>query len=149
MRTLLAGMALALTLTGCYGKSAPSYNPGDASQLVQEFTRRGITITATVSGDSACSDPSLVNNALHLRVTDPAKNAPRDIYIYAFRAKSWDESKAQVDACQASFAGAHAAASIERLDVPIYRVLGADWSSQLRSAVVAAITEASRAGTPP
>lgn len=148
MRTLLLCGLAVLILASCYGATAASYNPGDASQLIAEVTRRGVTVTATVSGDSACPDPGLTNNALHLTVTDPAVNAPRDVYIYVFRAKTWDASKAQVDACQQSYAASHPGATIERLDIPIYRVLGADWSAQLKPAIVAAITEASQAGAP-
>ena len=150
MRTLLllAGLAVSL-LAGCYGNTVPSYNPADASTLVQDVTRRGVTITATVGGDSACADPSLTNNALHLRVTDPGSGQARDVYVYTFSAKKWDAGKAPVDACQQAYAQAHPAARIVRLDIPIYRVLGADWSSQLQDLVTSAVTEASQAGEPP
>jgi hypothetical protein len=148
--TALAAAVLAITLvSGCYGTTVPSYNPGDASQLVAAVTRRGITVTATVSGDSACPDPGLTGNGLHLTVTDPATTQPRDVFIYVFRQKTWDASKAQVDACQTAYGAARAGATVERLDIPIYRVLGADWSPQLKAAIEAAVTEASQAGTPP
>jgi hypothetical protein len=144
----LAALAT-VAIAGCYGSAVSSYNPGDASQLVQDVTRRGITILTTVSGDSACADPDLTNNALHLNVTDPSDGLPRDVYIYVFRAKTWDASAAQIDACQQVYAGAHPGANIERLDIPIYRVLGADWSSELDTLITAAVTEAAQAGTPP
>lgn len=137
------------TFSGCYGSAVSSYNPGDASQLVQDVTRRGVTITATVSGDSACSDPGLTNNALHLSVTDPADGQPREVYIYVFREKTWPGSAAQIDACQQTYAQANPGADIARLDIPIYRVLGANWSVHLRDLITSAITEASEAGTPP
>jgi hypothetical protein len=149
LRAVVIGALAAALLAGCYGTTVPSYNPGDVSQLVAAVTRRGLTVTATVSGDSACPDPGLTGNALHLTVTDPAASVPRDVYIYIFRQKTWDASKAQVDACQAAYARAHPEATLERLDIPIYRVLGADWSPGLRSAIEAAIVEASQAGTPP
>lgn len=137
-----------MTLAGCYGTAVPSFHPGDASQLVAAVTRRGVTVTATVSGDSACSDPGLTGNALHLTVTDPTTGVPRDVYVYVFRAKTWDASKAQVDACQQAYAAAHPGATLERLDIPVYRVLGADWSLDLRRLINDAITEASNAGAP-
>jgi hypothetical protein len=149
LRAFVTGTLAAALLVGCYGTTVPSYNPGDASQLVAAVTRRGVTVTATVSGDSACPDPELTGNALHLTVTDPAASVPRDVYVYIFRQKTWDASKAQVDACQAAYGSAHPGATIERLDIPIYRVLGADWSPGLRAAIQAAVTEASQAGTPP
>jgi hypothetical protein len=144
----MLAVAAAVCVAGCYGSGVPSYNPADASTLVQDITRRGVTITATVSGDSACADPSLTNNALHLSVRDPANGQPRDVYIYTFSPKTWDRNKAPLDACQQVFAAAHAGARIVRLDIPVYRVLGADWSSQLNDLITSAVTEASQSGVP-
>lgn len=135
-------------VAGCYGSNAPTYNPGDTSTLVQDITLRGITITATVAGDSACSDPGLINNALHLYVTDPGSGRPRDVFIYTFNPKKWDASKPQVDACQQTYAQANPSAEIVRLDIPVYRVLGADWSSQLKAGIASAVTDASQSGEP-
>lgn len=143
------GLSAALALAACYGSSGPTNNPGDASQLIQSITRRGATVVTTVSGESACADPSLVNNALHLTVSDATDPAPRDVFIYTFRQKSWDASKAAVDACQASYAAAHPGATIERLDVPTYRSFGASWSPSLRLLLASALSEASNAGEPP
>ena len=135
-------------LSGCYGSATASYNPGDASQLVEGVTRRGVTITATVSGDSGCQDPSLVNNALHLSVTDPGTSQPRDVYIYSFREKTYDASKAAFDACAAAYQAAHSGATLDRLDIPVYRAIGVDWSAQLNDAIRSALQEAANAGTP-
>src|SRR3954471_15116511 len=81
----------------CGGSTAPTANPGLSSQLVGAIARR-VTVSAVVSGDSACADPGLVPNALHLTVVDPTSQSPRDVYVYSFRAKSWDAGAAAVDA---------------------------------------------------
>ena len=74
-------------------------------------------------------DPSLIPNALHITVLDPSTETPRDVYVYSFRAKSWDASRATVDACQQAYAGeAGAGADIDRLDLLPYRLIGRDWS---------------------
>ena len=148
VRTRLLLAAAAVFLGGCYGSTGPTYNPAETSTLVQDITRRAVTITATVSGDSACADPSLTDNALHLTVRDPAGGQSRDIYIYRFNPKTWDASKVTVDACQQAYTQARPGAQIVRLDIPVYRVLGADWSAQLNSLITAAVTEASQSGDP-
>jgi hypothetical protein len=99
-----------------------------------------------VSGDSACSDPSLVPNALHVTVVDPASEAPRDVYVYSFRAKSWDASQATVDACQQAYAAG--GTDVDRLDLLPYRLIGRGWSATLREDLSAALDEARQAGTP-
>jgi hypothetical protein len=146
-KLLIACAVAALAAAGCYGSTEPSYRPGDASQLVQAVTRRGVTVAATVSGDSACpADASLTNNALHLTVSDPTGGMPRDAYVYVFREKTWDASRAQIDQCQAEYAAAHPDQAVNRLDIPIYRVLGAGWSPALTEVLTAAVTEASHSG---
>jgi hypothetical protein len=128
-----------LLVTGCYGSATASYNPGDASQLVAGVSRRGVAITSTVSGDSGCQDPTLINNALHLSVTDPGTNQPRDVYIYSFREKTYDAGKPAFDACAAAYQAAHAGQAFDRLDIPVYRAFGVGWSSQLSDAIRAAL----------
>ncbi len=137
-------------LAGCSGSntSAPTKIPGDTSQLILAMTRRGANVLTTVSGDSACSDPSLVANALHLTVTVPTDLKARDVYIYTFRSKYWDASEAMINACQTAYASAHPGATIERLDVPDYRTLGADWSQQLQDLLQSALAETSSSGMP-
>jgi hypothetical protein len=134
-------------LAGCYSSATASYQPGDASQLVLEVTRRGASVVTTVSGDTGCSDQGLTDNALHLTVTTPADPTPRDVYIFTFRSTRWDGSAASIDACQAAYAQAHPGAHVTRLDIAPYRAFGADWSPTLSATITAALTEASNLGT--
>jgi hypothetical protein len=53
-----------------------------------------------------------------------------------------------VDACQAEFEAAHPDATVTRIDIPVYRAFGADWSEELVHALEAAIGEAAEAGRP-
>jgi hypothetical protein len=140
---LLGSVALA----GCYSSATASFHPGDASQLVQQITRRGATVTQTVSGDPGCGDTSLTDNALHLTIKVPDDSVARDVYIFTFRSANFDASAAQTDACEAAYAQAHAGASVKRLDIAPYRAFGADWSPTLSATITAALTEASNLGT--
>jgi hypothetical protein len=147
-----ASVVLACTLAGvgalaaaCGGSSTPTANPGLSSQLVGEIARR-MTVSAVVSGDSACADPSLIPNALHLTVVDPSAEAPRDVYVYSFRAKSWDASKATVDECQQVYGAG--AADVNRLDLLPYRLIGKGWSQTMSEDLSAALDAADQAGTP-
>lgn len=99
-------------------------------------------------GDSACSDRGLVGNAIHLRATVASDPEERDVWIYAFRPRGWESTQAPVDACQAEYAAAHPGATITRIDIPIYRAFGADWSEELEQAVRDGLTEASTMGLP-
>ena len=145
---LAFSLAAPVLLASCYSFATPSYHPGEGRDLVAAIVRHGATVTATVTGDSACDDPSLVANALRLTVTDPGDGAARDVWLYSFRERSWATSEAPVDACQAAFEDAHPGATITRIDIPVYRAFGADWSDELVHALEAAITEASEAGGP-
>ncbi len=136
-----------LVLAGCYSSATASLHPGDASQLVQEITRRDATVTATVSGDPGCGDSTLTDNALHLTVTVPGDAQPRDVYIFTFRSTRFDDSATTIDACQAAWAQAHPGVKVSRLDIAPYRAFGADWSPTLSATISAALTEASNLGT--
>jgi hypothetical protein len=146
---LQLAMAAILTcaLASCYSSATASLHPGDASQLVQQITRRGATVTATVSGDTGCSDSTLTDNALHLTVNLPNDTQPRDVYIFTFRSTRFDSSAVAIDACQAAFASAHPGTSVTRLDIAPYRAFGAGWSQSLSATITAALTEASNLGT--
>jgi hypothetical protein len=146
---LAAALAAPLLLASCYSFATPSFHPGEGRDLVAAIVRHGATVTATVPGDSACDDPSLVANALRLTVTDPGDGAAsRDVWLYSFRERSWAGSQAPVDACQAEFEAAHPDATVTRIDIPVYRAFGADWSEELVHALEAAIGEAAEAGRP-
>ncbi len=145
---LATALATPLLLASCYSFATPSYHPGEGRDLVAAIVRHGATVTATVPGDSACDDPGLIANAMRLAVTDPADGAARDVWLYSFRERSWAASEAPVDACQAAFEAAHPDSTVTRIDIPVYRAFGADWSDDLVRALEAAITEAGDAGLP-
>ena len=121
------------------------YVEGAAFVLVGAIARR-MTVSSVVSGDSACPDPSLVPNALHITVVDPSIQATREVYVYSFRAKSWDVSQAAVDACQQVYAAG--GSDVDRLDLLPYRLIGRGWSQTMNEDLSAALDEASQAGTP-
>ena len=145
---LAAALSAPLLLASCYSFATPSYHPGEGRDLVAAIVRHGVTVGAAIPGDSACDDPGLVANAMRLAVTDPSDGSDRDVWLYSFRERSWAGSEAPVDACQAEFETANPDAAITRLDIPVYRAFGADWSADLTAALEAAISEAADAGAP-
>lgn len=145
-RTLLALIAAPLVLTSCYNLAEPSFHPGDARQVMSAIARRGVDIETTTAGDSACPDPGLVPNSMHLRGSVASDATQRDIWIYTFREKYWTASQAAVDACQAAFQAAHPGAVITRIDIPTYRAFGADWSTELADSVRGGLKEAADEG---
>jgi hypothetical protein len=146
-RSSLVALALGgLLVSGCYSFSQPSYEPGNKRDVLQSITRRGIVVSQPVVGQTACDDPDLVANSIYLTARMPDEQEPRDVYVHSYREKWWDRSKAEVDACQAVYAAAHPGAEIVRLDIPTFRVFGADWSPELTRELRAAIEEASQAG---
>ena len=141
---LVAGVAV---LGGCYSFAQPSFHPGNNRQLLTAIARR-VTSADSMAGESACADRGLIPNALHIKATVADDPEPRDVWIYSFKSKGWEGSKDAVDACQAEFAAANPGATITRLDIPVYRAFGADWSPDLLNAVRDGLTEASTMGLP-
>jgi len=142
---VLASASLVL-LAGCYTFSDPSFDPGDQRDMLQSIVRRGILVTEPMPGQAACADPDLVSNVLYLTARLPDEDEARDVYIHSYREKSWEGSIEEVDACQAEYAADHPGSVIRRLDIPTYRVFGADWSAKLTAELRAAFEEASQAG---
>jgi hypothetical protein len=149
-RSLRPAVTLAVSvslLAGCYSFAQPSHHPGTSRQLLVAIARRVVDARPMV-GDSACSDRDLVANAIHLRTTVASDPVERDVWIYAFRPKGWEATEAPVDACQAEYAAANPGSTITRIDIPIYRAFGADWSPELEAAVREGLREASTMGLP-
>jgi hypothetical protein len=145
-RPIAVAAACALLLAGCYSLAEPSFRPGDARDLLMSLARRGVEVRSSVTGASACSDPTLASNALRMVVTTDDDPEPRDVWVYTFRIRSWEASEERVDACEAEYAALHPGASMTRVDVPVFRVFGADWSPSLADAVRGALDETSVAG---
>jgi hypothetical protein len=149
MARLSSIMALALSASvaaGCYSFTEPSFDPGDKRDVLQSIVRRGLVVSQPVVGKTACDDPDLVANSLYLTARLPGETTARDVYVHSYREKWWQRSEAEVDACQAAYAAEHPGAEIVRLDIPTFRVFGADWSPELTRELQAAFEEASRAG---
>jgi hypothetical protein len=100
----------------------------------------GITTLSAVAGASACPE-----QALH-DVTTASDPEPRDVYLYLFRPRSFEETAAVVEACAADYEAASPGSKIARLDVAPYRALGADWSDHLSDSVEQAMQVAARGG---
>ncbi len=135
-------------LASCYSFAQPSFHPGDARQVMSAISRRGVDVTSATAGDTACNDAGLVPNSMHLQATVASDPTVRDIWIYTFREKAWAASGTAVDACQAAFEAANPDAVVTRIDIPTYRVFGADWSTELADSVRGGLKEASEQGEP-
>lgn len=146
VRVLLTLLLTIPLLASCYNFAQPSFHPGNARQVVSAIARRGVDVTSTTVGDSACDDAGLVPNAVHLVASVASDPTPRDVWIYLFREKSWSASEAAVDSCQAAYQAANPGATITRIDIPTYRAFGADWSTELADSVTSGLKEASEQG---
>ena len=146
LRALVLAAAGALAVGGCYGLSEPSFDPGDSRDVLQSIVRRGVVVTEPLAGATACDDHELVGNSLYLTARMPDETELRDVYIHTYRLKNWDGSAEEVDACMADYAEAHPGSEIGRLDIPTFRVFGADWSVALTRELTRAFEEAQQAG---
>ena len=118
----------------------------DETVLRLAMAQHGISVESSVAGESACDDPGLFGNALHLRGSVAADGTVRDIYIYTFKSNKWEGSQPAVDTCQSAYQAAVDGATVTRLDIPTYRAFGADWSTDLADAIRDALAQASTAG---
>lgn len=147
LRSRLVWSALAaFAIGGCYSFAEPSFKPGSARDVFAAIVRRGITVSEPIAGQTACDDPGMIANTLYVTARLPGDAEPHDVYIHSYREKRWQEGLAEVDACQAAYAAAHPGSRITRLDIPIYRVFGADWPDELTRQLEVAFEEAARAG---
>jgi hypothetical protein len=148
--TRIGSLVLALTgafvLNGCYTTAEPSFHPGNRRDILQEVMLRGIEVTDPVPGQTACDDPDLIGNSLYFTARMPGEEAYRDVYVHSYREKWWDRSEEEVDGCQATYAAANPGSVITRLDIPLYRAFGADWSEELADQLTRALEEAAEAG---
>ena len=143
-------LALATTagfvFTGCYGLSEPSFHPGNQRDILREVMLRGIEVTDPVPGETACDDRDLVGNTLYFTARMPGEEEYRDVFVHTYREKWWDRSAEEVDDCQATYAADNPTSEITRLDIPLYRIFGADWSPELTEQLTKALEEAAEAG---
>jgi hypothetical protein len=136
----------ALVLGGCYTTAEPSFHPGDQRDILQTVILRGIEVTDPVAGQTACDDEDLVGNSLYFTARMPGEQEFRDVYVHSYREKWWDRSQAEVDGCEAIYAENNPESEIIRIDIPLYRILGADWSAELTDQLTRAFEEAAEAG---
>jgi len=128
------------------GISAPTPAPASLVSLRGEMALLGVTTLSAVSGASGCPDQPLHDNALALSVTTVSDPAPRDVYLYLFRPRDFEQTGPTMEACAADYAATAPDATIMRLDVAPFRALGADWSDELRASVESAMQVAARGG---
>jgi hypothetical protein len=146
LRLLALAVAGAFFVGGCYSLSEPSFDPGDHRDVLQSIIRRGVVTTEPLAGATACDDHELVGNSLYLTARMPDEEEWRDVYVHTYRERNWDESAEEVDGCMQEYAAAHPGSEIGRLDIPTYRVFGADWSDELTEELTKAFEEAQHAG---
>ena len=123
----------------------PSFHPGDSRDILQTVMLRGIEVTDPVAGETACDDHDLVGNTLYFTARMPGEEEYRDVFVHTYREKWWDRSAEEVDGCQQIYAEDHPESEIIRVDIPLYRIIGADWSEELTEELVKALEEASEA----
>jgi hypothetical protein len=145
-RVLAFALAGVFALSGCYSTAEPSFHPGSQRDVLQTIMLRGIEVTDPVPGQTACDDPELVGNSLYFTARMPGEAEYRDVYVHSYREKWWDRSEEEVDRCQATYAENHPDSEIIRLDIPLYRIVGADWSDELTDGLTRALEEAAEAG---
>lgn len=145
-RFIALALGGSLALGGCYSLAEPSFEPGDQRDVLQSIVRRGIVISEPLTGETACDDRDLVGNSMYLTARMPDEAEPRDVYVHTYREKSWEASIEEVDRCMAEYAAANPGVEIGRLDIPTFRVFGADWSDELTEQLRIAFEEAAQAG---
>ena len=147
----LAALTLAgsFVVAGCYGTTEPSFHPGDSRDILQTVMLRGIEVTDPVPGETACDDHDLVGNTLYFTARMPGEEEYRDVFVHTYRETWWDASLEEVDGCQAVYEENNPEAVITRMDIPLYRIIGADWSDELSEELTQALEEASEAGKHP
>ena len=145
-RLLVLALAGSFAIAGCYTTAEPSFHPGDQRDVLQSVMLRGIEVTDPVPGQTACDDPDLVGNSLYFTARMPGEDEYRDVFVHSYREKWWDRSEEEVDGCQATYAENHPGSEITRIDIPLYRILGADWSEELTDELTRALEEAAEAG---
>lgn len=145
-RLVALALAGSFAITGCYTTAEPSFHPGDQRDILQTVILRGIEVTDPVPGQTACDDGDLVGNSLYFTARMPGEEEFRDVYVHSYREKSWAGSQAEVDGCEAIYAENNPDAEIIRIDIPLYRILGADWSAELTDQLTRAFEEAAEAG---
>jgi hypothetical protein len=146
LRPLLLALLASLLVGACYSTAEPSFHPGDTRDILRSVMRRGVEVSEPIAGQTACDDPDLVGNTFYFSARMPGEAEYRDVYVHTYREKYWDRSATEVDACQAVYAQAHPDAKITRLDIPLYRAFGADWSVELTEQLTKALEEAAEAG---
>ena len=143
----LLGAGLVLAVTGCgLSTTPPPPTPADFQGIAAKLVTRGLQIEHIVSGDAGCADITLQRTAIGLDATGLDQDTPTRLFIYIFRNRSsFDRLRETVDACARSYAtDPEAFESIE--SSPFVVASAGPWAREFRSAVRAAIIEASGTG---
>ncbi len=145
-RLVALALAGSFAVAGCYTTAEPSFHPGDSRDILQTVLLRGIEVIGPVPGETACDDHDLVGNTLYFTARMPGEEEYRDVFVHTYREKWWDASLEEVDGCQTIYEENHPDAVVTRMDIPLYRIFGADWSEELTEELTRALEEASEAG---
>jgi hypothetical protein len=141
--------AAALLVVGCGAPDPAIATPQDNVGLIQTMAQHGLTVLSQTSGDPGCSEPGVVANAVHWRVSVASDPTPRDLYMFRFLDHAaFVAAGAEVYTCQAEFTAGHqrAGGAVTRLDVSPWRAFGDGWSADLTASLTAALKAAAGNG---
>ena len=107
-RRTLPLAALLLTLVSACGTistSAPEPTPADFEGIAAALAKHGrIDVSAVVSGDAGCEDPTLIPTAIGFTAQGLDQEEPVRVHLYIFRNRdAFERLRASVDDCARSF----------------------------------------------
>lgn len=145
-RVLLCAAGALVALAGCGSgvASPPQPTPGGYTEIFEAWALNGVTVYARTSGDPGCGDQSLADNAVHVVVSMPPDDEPRDVYLFRFRnSVRWADAQPLIDACQSTFEAisARAGGPVSRIDISPYRAFGDGWTRELQAALERGLAE--------
>jgi hypothetical protein len=143
---LLRAMGAATLLAACGSAvaSPPQPTPGGYTEIFEAWALNGVAVHERTSGDPGCGDQSLADNSVHVVVSMPPDDEPRDIYLFRFRnSVRWADAQPLIDACQSTFEAisARTGGPVSRIDVSPYRAFGDDWTPELQAALERGLAE--------
>jgi hypothetical protein len=138
--------AVCVLVVGCASGavSSPLPTPGGYTEIFEAWALNGISVHERTSGDPGCGDRSLADNAVHVVISMPPDDEPRDVYLFRFRNNvRWADAAPLVDTCQHAFEAisARTGGPVERIDVSPYRAFGDGWTPEERAALERGLAE--------
>ncbi|HEV2005363.1 MAG TPA: hypothetical protein VGQ85_02010 [Candidatus Limnocylindrales bacterium] len=144
----LRSLAAIVLLAGCSSlvEARPTPTPLDFGGIQGTLAHAGIALTNTVSGDTGCTDPSLIPTAIGFDASGLGVTTPVRLRIYIFTDRAaWQRRRADVDTCIAAWATDPA--TIETIGQSPYVVAGqGPWPAAFKTGIAAALKEAAGNG---